>query len=85
MRASQAVNAKPKARRKYKVIAKVPAPETKEGFKFVKYRTNNQEKFISFLTGKFVGAYWANFFDNRGPSTGRLCATWGNKKGLVIN
>ena len=76
---------KKKVTRKYKVIAKVPAPETKEGYKFVKYRTNNRENFISFLMTKFSGAYWANFYEAKGENFEKLTASWGCKKGLVIN
>lgn len=68
-----------KPKRKYKVIAKVSSTH------FVKYRTNNPEKFIIFLCRKFPGARYANFYHNREPLTRQIAGTWGAKKGLQIN
>jgi len=70
-------NEKPK--RKFIAIAKVDAE------KFVKYRTNKPENCIKFLHKKFPLLRFVNFFFNKGPHKSKLYATYGTKKGLIIN
>ena len=66
-------------KRKYTAIAKI-YPD-----KFVKYRTNYPLKLIDFLEQKFTRVLWANFYYKTGTMKGKIYATWGKKKGLIIN
>ena len=65
------------SKRKFIVIAKAS-----NAGEFVKYRSNNAENFIKFLTRKYPGACYANFYSNRGTDRGALVLTWGKFKGL---
>jgi len=70
---------KEKKGRKFCAIAKV------DNDKFVKYRTNHPQQCIKFLHGKFPGLRFVNFFYRYGPNKRMLYATYGTKKGFIIN
>ena len=82
MRATKAIHGSGRGKRKYTVIAKVKDCNENCGFKFVKYRSNNEQRIINFLKQKFEAVYWANFYGNRGENTNRLMVTYGSKKGF---
>ena len=65
-----------KKRRKYVVIAKV------ESDHFVKYRFNDIDKVIKFLTNKYPGLKYMNIYSNNGEQRGKMLYTWGKHKGL---
>jgi len=65
-----------KASRKYIVIAKVGQ------FQFVKYRCNDLQNFIKFITSKFPGVMYFNVFSNTGINKNKMLYTWGKNKGL---
>ena len=55
MRATKAIHGRGRGKRKYTVIAKVKDCNEYCGFKFVKYRSNNEQRIINFLKhNKFV-------------------------------
>jgi len=67
--------------RKYTAIAKIGYnKDTKENI-FVKYRFNNIDNFLKFLTTKHTPLY-CNIFYLAGNQRGKLCYTWGKNKGL---
>jgi len=84
MRATQAIHSRGRGKRKYTVIAKVKDCNEHCGFKFVKFRSNNEKRIIAFLQKKFEAVYWANFYGNRGENTNKLLLTYGSKKGFEI-
>jgi hypothetical protein len=65
-----------KKSRKYVVIAKVEADN------FVKYRSNNVEKVIKFITTKYPYVRFMNIYCNTGEQRGKMLYTWGRHKGL---
>lgn len=64
--------------RKYVLIAKVGHE------RFVKYRTNNIQKTIAFITQKYGNCLFANIFYKRGSNKGIKYGSWGKHKGLVL-
>jgi hypothetical protein len=61
----------------FRIIIKV------DSVKFVKYRSSNLNNFFNkFLLTKFPNSRFANIYDKK---TGKLVATWGKHKGLVLN
>ena len=64
-----------KPRRKFVIIAKSSAGN------FVRFRTNNINKTLTFLIDKYQ-IYFANIFSNKGTNRGLLIYTYGKKKGL---
>lgn len=67
-----------KKSRKYIVIAKIQTDH------FVKYRSNDIEKVIKFITTKYPPVKFMNIYSNTGDHKGKMLYTWGSKKGLEI-
>ena len=63
------------SKRKYVCIAKV------NNNTFVKYRCNDLQNFIKFITLKY-NCFYFNVFSNKMPNKGILLYTWGSRKGL---
>ena len=64
-------------KRKYVLIAKVDSD------KFVKYRGNDINRLIDFITQKYPDVRYINFFNNTGLDKGKQVMSWGKKKGLI--
>ena len=67
-----------KPRKKYVCIAKVDSGALPQ---FVKYRCNDLQNFIQFITKKY-NVYYFNVFSNKGNDKNLLVYTWGKYKGL---
>ena len=67
--------------RRYTAIAKIGYDNTLKQNVMVKYRFNNLDNFIAFLIKKHNPLY-CNIFYLAGEQRGKLCYTWGRKKGL---
>ncbi len=65
-----------KKSRKYVVIAKIQADQ------FVKYRSNDIDKVIKFITTKYPPVKFMNIYSNAGDHKGKMLYTWGKNKGL---
>jgi hypothetical protein len=59
--------------RKYVGIAKI-YPD-----KWVKYRTNHPHKLVDFLSKKFEGLLFVNFYEKK---SGKLLGNWGKNMGF---
>jgi len=77
--------AQTRLKRKYVGIAKVGYDHILKQPICVKYRFNDEKKFIGFLKKKYIGLCWINIFSNRPPTKGKLVGTWGKLKGLQLN
>ena len=65
-----------KKSRKYVVIAKIEANH------FVKYRSNDIDKVVKFITTKYPPVKFMNIYCNSGDHKGKMVYTWGKNKGL---
>lgn len=65
-----------KKSRKYVVIAKIQPDQ------FVKYRSNDIDKVIKFITTKYPPVKFMNIYSNAGDHKGKMLYTWGKNKGL---
>lgn len=71
-----------KKSKKYIGIAKIGYDKTIKNNICVKYRFNDVDKFIKFLTLKFPSVAWINIYNKVEPEKNKLVYTWGNIKGL---
>ena len=67
-----------KHKKKYTCIAKVGTQNLPQ---FVKYRCNDLNNFIQFITKKY-DVYYFNVFSNKGTNKNLMLYTWGKHKGL---
>lgn len=72
------MNTENKPRKKYVCIAKV---DNGVNSSFVKYRCNDLQNFIQFITKRY-NVFYFNAFSNTGTNRGLMMFTWGSKKGL---
>jgi len=68
--------------RKYVGIAKIGYNKELKNPICCKYRFNDINKFISFVTVKFPAVAWINIYERKGVNKNKLAYTWGNIKGL---
>ena len=73
-----------KVERLFYAIAKVGYNQQTKQNICVKYRTNKPQNCADFLQKKFPNVCWINFFHRVGEDKGKLCWTWGSKKGLQL-